>query len=155
MVKRLLTLMLALALILSVSAAFTQDGAANAASSTTSSGETADSMIMYVYTDNGQGLNVRRSPFVGNNIIGLAPYGSEVHVIRFLNNGWACIEWDNYTEAYVQSRFLQWYKPGTNVTPTAPAAPTAPNTVPTAPNNTPGCADLCAADQCANGYSDR
>ena len=48
---------------------------------------------MYVYTDNGQGLNVRSTPYVGNNIIGLAPYGSEVKVVRFLDNGWACIVW--------------------------------------------------------------
>ena len=82
-------------------------------------------MIMYVYTDNGQGLNVRRSPFVGNNIIGLLPFGSEVSVLRFLDNGWACIEWNRYSQAYVQSRFLQWSKPYARPTATPRPRPTA------------------------------
>ena len=84
-----------------------------------------ENMTMYVYTDNGQGLNVRSSPFVGHNIIGVAPYGSQLEVIRFLDNGWACIQWDVFTEAYVQSRFLQWYEPESfKPTPAPTAAPT-------------------------------
>ena len=85
---------------------------------------------MYVYTDNQKGLNVRSSPYVGDNIIGLAPFGMRINVVRFLDNGWACILW-NGSEAYVQSRFLQWDSPST-----VTAAPATP--VPTAvPTNTP------------------
>jgi len=67
---------------------------------------------MYVYTANGKTLNVRSSPVVGDNQIGSLAYGAEVGVNYFLDNGWACIVWGGYGDAYVQSRFLQWYKPG-------------------------------------------
>ena len=109
MTRRLLALTLALALILCAIPALAQ------------------SAVMYVYTENGKGLNVRRSPIVSNNIIGLAPYGSTVLVLRFMDNGWACIQWNQYGEAYVQSRFLQWDDPRASVTPTP-----VPTPVPTA-----------------------
>ena len=121
MAKRLLTLSLALVLMLLCASA-----------------ALAETTTMYVYTDNGKGLNVRRAPVVGNNIIGLAPYGSEVHVIRFLDNGWACIEWNRYSEAYVQSRFLQWTAPSSYTTPTPTAVPTpTPTTAPYYPTSVP------------------
>lgn len=136
MVKRMLALALALALILSVSTVFAS-GIGTAATYGTDPYIPETYQTMYVYTDNGQGLNVRSTPYVGNNIIGLAPYGSEVKVVRFLDNGWACIVWYS-GEAYVQSRFLQWYKPSPYypVTPTAaptrvPVPPTAAPYVPT------------------------
>jgi uncharacterized protein YgiM (DUF1202 family) len=92
----------------------------------TSFGVADDEWIAAVYTDNGQGLNVRSSPFVGNNVIGLAPFGAKLEVIRFLDNGWACIQWDLFTEGYVQSRFLQWEDPSrSKPTPKPTAAPTA------------------------------
>lgn len=83
--------------------------------------------VMYVYTDNGKGLNVRSGPFVGNNIIDLAYFGSQIRVKYFLDNGWACIEWSGISEAYVQSRYLQWDKPASrsSYTPYATVAPTA------------------------------
>ena len=127
MPRRLLALTLALLFALGVTAAFADSGIGTAAYYGSYPEITTSPMVMYVYTDNGQGLNVRRTPFVGNNIIGLAEYGSEVNVIRFLDNGWACIEWPRYTEAYVQSRFLQWYQPIPYITPTP--APTAAPTV--------------------------
>ena len=85
-----------------------------------------DTVYMYVYTDNGQGLNVRSTPSVADNIIGLAPYGSQVKISHFMNHGWTCIYWRG-TEAYVQSRYLQWNKPAPVYTPTPviTAAPTA------------------------------
>lgn len=76
---------------------------------------------MYVYTANGRTLNVRSTPSTGDNIIGSLKYGAEVGVERFLDNGWAAIVWGSYGTAYVQSRYLQWYKPG----PKPTAAPTA------------------------------
>ena len=85
--------------------------------------------VMYVYTDNGKNLNVRSAPYVGDNIIAQAPFGSEITVKRFLENGWACIVWNLTGEAYVQSRYLQWTRPTSYSVPTATAAPTA---VPTA-----------------------
>ena len=117
--RKLLSLMLALTLILGLAAAF--------AESVNSYTYLDQSVItMYVYTDNGKGLNVRSTPYVGDNIIGLAPYGSKLSVIRFLDNGWACIKWDRVGEAYVQSRFLQWYEPAplSPVTPRPTAVPT-------------------------------
>ena len=93
-------------------------------------------MTMYVVTDNGLGLNVRSEPYVSDyNILAVAPYGSRIEVLRFLDNGWAAVRWSYYGEAYVQSRFLQWYAPGpyiTNppVTPQPTAVPYIPTPVP-------------------------
>ncbi len=123
MIKKVLTLSLALALaFLCVMPVFAE-------SSTT---------VMYVYTDNGKGLNVRSTPYVGDNIIGLAPFGSAITVKRFMDNGWACIQWTPTMEAYVQSRFLQWNRPDSvtvapySPTPTPAPAPTvAPYVYPT------------------------
>ena len=81
------------------------------------------SFAMYVYTDNGKGLNVRSTPYVGENIIGLAPYGSKVMVRHFLENGWACIEWSSVGEAYVQARYLQGTKPASRNTRTSTPTP--------------------------------
>ncbi len=116
--KKSLIAVLALALALSLAAACSLaefDGGGSYTQIVSS-----DTMYMYVYTDNGQGLNVRSAPFVGNNIIGVAHYGAQVEVKRFLDNGWACIQWDVFTEGYVQSRFLQWYEPSTFVPTPAP-----------------------------------
>jgi len=64
---------------------------------------------MFVYTENGKGLNVRSSPNAGDNIIGSLKYGAKVNVTGF-DGAWASIDWKGST-AYVQSRFLQWYAP--------------------------------------------
>ena len=85
----------------------------------------AEISTMFVYTQNGKGLNVRSDPSVGDNVIGSLPYGSEVGVERFLDNGWASIVWGGYGSAYVQSRFLQWYAPGPKPTPSPTSKPTA------------------------------
>jgi len=72
-----------------------------------------DEWTMYVYTDNGKSLNVRRDPTTGNNIIGSLKYGEAVSVRMTSANGWATIVWasgDGFV-AYVQSRFLVPYKP--------------------------------------------
>ena len=70
---------------------------------------------MYVYTENGKGLNVRSTPDTGDNIIGSVKYGGAVQVSEF-QGSWAVIEWGD-TYAYVQKRFLQWYVPGPKPTP--------------------------------------
>ena len=121
-------------LLLGLAAAVAESGIGTAASSPNSYTYLDQSvMTMYVYTDNGQGLNVRSTPYVGNNIIGLAPYGSKLSVIRFLDNGWACIKWEKIGEAYVQSRFLQWFEPAPLVVVTPTPIPTAvPTVAPTA-----------------------
>ena len=132
--RKLLSLVLALALVLGLAAAIAESGIGTAATNTNSFSYLDESvMTMYVYTDNGQGLNVRSTPYVGNNIIGLAPYGSKLSVIRFLDNGWACIKWEKIGEAYVQSRFLQWFEPAPLVVVTPTPIPTAvPTVAPTA-----------------------
>ena len=35
---------------------------------------------MYVYTDNGKSLNVRRDPMTGDNVIGSLKYGEAVYI---------------------------------------------------------------------------
>ena len=71
--------------------------------------------VMFVYTENGKGLNVRSTPAKEDNIIGSLPYGSKVDVTEF-NGEWATIRWGD-TYAYVQSRFLKWYQPEAKPTP--------------------------------------
>ena len=132
--RKLLSLLLALALVLGLAAAVAESGIGAAAYFPKNNSYLDESvMTMYVYTDNGQGLNVRSTPYIGDNIIGLVPYGTKLTVIRFLDNGWACIKWDKIGEAYVQSRFLQWYEPAplTPVTPT-PRPTAVPTVQPTA-----------------------
>ena len=123
MKRRLPALVLALILLTGLAAVCAQ-----------ASGLTGDT-VMYVYTDNGKGLNVRSAPYVGNNIIGLAKFGSRLTIVRFLDSGWACINWPNYGEAYVQSRYLQWYAPAGYATPT-PVPTAVPTPVPYLSNNT-------------------
>ena len=132
--RKLLSLALALVLALGLAAAFAEAGIGTAATSGNSFSYLDESvMTMYVYTDNGQGLNVRSTPYVGDNIIGLAPYGTKMSVIRFLDNGWACVKWTQIGEAYVQSRFLQWFDPAPLVPVTPTPRPTAvPTVAPTA-----------------------
>ena len=138
MVKRILALALALALVLSVSTVLAS-GISTAATYGIDPVVPETYQTMFVYTDNGQGLNVRSAPYVGNNIIGLAPYASEVQIIRFLDNGWACIVWYG-GEAYVQSRYLQWYQPSpyypVTPTPTPTRVPVTPTAAPYVPTDT-------------------
>ena len=103
-------------------------------------------MTMYVVTDNGLGLNVRSEPYVSDyNILAVAPYGSRIQVLRFLDNGWAAVRWNYYGEAYVQSRFLQWYAPGPYITnPPVTPRPTAVPYIPTATPYNPSYADTIA-----------
>lgn len=74
----------------------------------------ADEWTMYVYTDNGKSLNVRRDPMMGDNLVGSLQYGEAVTVLLTNANGWATIEYWTGSQrivAYVQSRFLVSYKP--------------------------------------------
>ena len=90
----------------------------------------ASGVIMYVYTENGGSLNVRRDPIVTNNIIGKLNYGQAVSVRITMANGWACIDWNgtDTSVAYVQSRYLSWTVPTTRpVTPTPAPAPITPD----------------------------
>ncbi len=67
----------------------------------------------YVYTDNGKSLNIRTDPWVGDNVIGQVPYGSEVVVDYNLGNGWTALmgagSWPD--TVYCQTRFLVNSKP--------------------------------------------
>ena len=84
---------------------------------------------MYVYTDNRKPLNVRSTPYVGDNLIATAPYGAAINVIQLQDDGWAKIQWTPSVVAYVQSRYLQWTRP--DLSTPVPATP-APTPVPTA-----------------------
>ena len=60
----------------------------------------------YVYTENGQPLNIRNAP--NGEIIGKLEYGSKVTVVASINEYWAMIayEGDATGYAYVSKRFL-------------------------------------------------
>ncbi len=81
----------------------------------------ASADLMFVVTQNGKGLNVRDYPSTDGNKIGSIPYGGQVWVDHFLSNGWADIVWGSIGDAYVMSRYLEWYEPG----PAPTAAPTS------------------------------
>ena len=70
---------------------------------------------MYVYTENGGKLNVRREPASGDNVIGQLEYGQSVSVegpVPFLPD-WYCIRYNkgNNGLAYVMARYLVSSKP--------------------------------------------
>ena len=77
---------------------------------------------MFVYTEDGKSLNVRSTPEKGDNIIGHLKYGAKVKVKGF-EGDWACIKYEDGI-AYVQSRFLMWYKPDPRPTPKPTPKPT-------------------------------
>lgn len=66
---------------------------------------------MYVYTQNGRGLNVRYEPSTDGEIFISVPYGERLTVLYHLGNGWSAISWDGNVY-YVQTRFLVYDKPG-------------------------------------------
>ena len=88
----------------------------------------ADSWTMYVYTDNGKSLNVRRDPTTASEVIGTIPYGQAVSVRMTMASGWTVIDWasgDGFV-GYVQSRFLVGSKPAARgTTPATPSSGTA------------------------------
>ena len=104
MMKKLISILAAVVLLtMTVSFAFAE-------------GEKLGQSTMFVYTENGKTLNVRSSPNTGDNIIGSLEYGTQVTVLAF-EGDWAKIVYYLGGEAWVQSRFLQWYAPGPKPTP--------------------------------------
>ena len=88
----------------------------------------AGSGMWYVYTENGKGLNVRRTP--GGDVVGSLKYGSHIYVDAFINENWALITY-RYNNpgygmgdwaAFVNRRFLTRKKPA----PRGSAATAAP-----------------------------
>ena len=71
---------------------------------------------MYVYTDNGGTLNVRKEPIIKDNVIGHLDYGAKVTVEGpvLVNPDWCCIRFSKGDDgvAYVMTRFLVNEKPG-------------------------------------------
>ena len=111
MFKRMLTMMIALALLLGI-----MIPAASLAE-----------FKMYVYTANGKTLNVRSAPTTGDNIIKVLPFGAEVYVDYHLGNGWTALMWtgESYDHVYVQTRFLVDTKPTKKPTPVGPGNPSS------------------------------
>ena len=70
--------------------------------------------VMYVYTKNGKGLNVRSSMSTKDdaNVIGSLAYGTKV-IIYGVRDGWAMIDYGN-TTGYIMYRFLSKSKPAAN-----------------------------------------
>ena len=102
--KKMLSLILTLALLLAVSAATAEE-----------SGEGT----WYIYTQNGKALNVRNSP--GGEIVGTLECGSEIQVDAFVDNNWALITFrydqpgfgEGDYAAYINRRFLTRREPST------------------------------------------
>ena len=90
MLKKILLLALAMMLVL---AAFTSAFAE----------EVTEEKQYYVYTDNGNDLNVRDTP--NGDIIGKLQYGQAVDVISFVNDYWAMISFGD-GQGYVASRYI-------------------------------------------------
>ena len=69
--------------------------------------------VMYVYTQNGKGLNVRSSMSTANNsnIIGSLPYRAKVFTYGNPQPGWTYVE-SGTLSGYVMSRFLVKKDPG-------------------------------------------
>lgn len=67
---------------------------------------------MYVYSDNGLPVKVRAQPSTSAEVLSKKAYGEQVGVDHFLSNGWACIVYGGYGDAYMMSRFLVSYDPG-------------------------------------------
>ena len=101
--KKLVSILAALALLLSAAGTFA---------------ESIGLGTMYVYTQNGKSLNVRSEPYTGDNIIGHVAFGDAVDVVHF-EGDWAEIAFGaaGHPTAWVQSRFLQWYAPTSKPTP--------------------------------------
>ena len=94
--KKVIGLILAMVmLVLSVSAAMSE----------------SQGNVMYVYTKNGKGLNVRSSMSAADdsNIIGSLKYGTKV-IIYGVRDGWAMIDYAN-TTGYIMYRYLVKDKP--------------------------------------------
>ena len=77
-----------------------------------SAAEESQGSVMYVYTANGKGLNVRSSMSTANNtnVIGSLPYGSKVFTYGSPQPGWTYVEIGSVS-GYVMSRFLVKNKP--------------------------------------------
>lgn len=110
MKKRILTLAMALALVLTAFA------------STALAVET-----MYLYAPSGKTVNVRSEPSTaGGNatVLQMTPIGTAVQVEEYLSNGWAAIIWGSYGTAYVKTEFLSSVQRGPSgggVTPVTPS----------------------------------
>ena len=102
--KKLISILTAVVLLLTVTVSFAS-----------AEGNSLGLGAMFVYTENGKTLNVRSSPETGDNIIGHLKYGTKVNVVAF-EGGWAKIAYLG-GNAWVPSRFLQWYAPGPKPAP--------------------------------------
>ena len=107
MMKRMISVLAAVMMLLTLTVPFTSAQGAGVGLGT-----------MYVYTANGKTLNVRSTPETGDNLVGSLRYGEAVSVVGF-EGSWARIRFAGVPggTAWVQSRFLQWYKPGPKPTP--------------------------------------
>ena len=81
---------------------------------------------MYVKTDNGRSLPVRRAPNKNAEVMGYASYGAEIMVDWSYagNDGWSMVIWGGAGDGYVQTRYLSNTKPQPFQTPKPGATPT-------------------------------
>lgn len=76
----------------------------------------ADTITMYVYTENGKSLNVRDGMSTSAKVIGTIPFGGKVDTVSEHANHWMEILYKGQT-AFVMSRFLVETKPAAKPTP--------------------------------------
>lgn len=61
--------------------------------------------IMYVTSENGAPVNLRRSASTGADIVARIPVGQQVSVIGEVSNSWYYVGWGKY-KGYIMSKFL-------------------------------------------------
>lgn len=85
----------------------------------------AGSSTMYVKTDDGKVLYLRKEPQRRGEVVGRIPYGAKVELDWSYagNDGWSRVKWNN-KEGFVQTRYLVNEDPGPYKKPTkAPGTP--------------------------------
>ena len=95
MMKRILSLVLATVLALTLTSAAIAEGK-------------DEEKTYYVYTENGKDLNVRKAP--NGEIIGQLSYGDSVRIISMSSDNWAIISFNN-EPAYINRRYLIAVRP--------------------------------------------
>lgn len=106
--KKMLSLVLALAIMISVCGALTAAQAEG---------------VLYVNTSNGKSLNLREAPSTDARVLAQIPFGDEFWTFEFVGNGWVYGHWGGQF-GYVMIRYLSDYKPSHKpVSPTAKPTP--------------------------------
>ncbi len=89
---------------------------------------------MYVYTANGNPLNLRDAPSIIGNVMTQIPNGAAVRVNDVLDETWDSVTYGSYT-GYAMSRYLVYGTPVCTPAPQPTATPTVTPTITGFPND--------------------